>query len=446
MSAAPGAVPEDRGAETTAPSAGAVREAGGARSHRVVRVRRVPGAPVVSLRAWVVGGARREPLPGLCLITGRLLTEGTRRRSWRDLADEAEALGMDLSSSAHFDRHELRVDALAPDWRQAVDRLGELLLESVFPADRCDWACRQAVAELDSLGDRPEVRTGWAFLEQLYDPHPRSRPLQGTREGLSETTPEACAAIHRAGLARGLVVAAAGDLDEGEVEERLRQVLDRPLPSRGDPGVEPCEPSEPRGLVADRVEIALERVDTEGVAESDQAHLYAGHRTVARNHPDYEALELAGVILGSGAGLTGRIPERIREREGLAYSALAQTVAGCGLDPGRLVVYVGTSVERVEQAERGVKEEIARLVEGGITEEEMEEARSYLLGREPFGHETARQWASLMARSELYRLPLDRPGWRRERLEALTRHSVEEAVRRHLRPDGVKVTVGLPGP
>jgi len=116
-----------------------------------------------------------------------------------------------------------------------------------------------------------------------------------------------------------------------------------------------------------------------------------GHLTVPRGHADYEALELVAVVLGSGAGLTGRIPARIREREGLAYTAYAQTIAGSGFDSGRLVAYVGTSPDTVAQAERGVVEEIARLVDGGVTEDELEEARAYLLGRDPFQRETARQ-------------------------------------------------------
>src|SRR6185295_20367565 len=139
----------------------------------------------------------------------------------------------------------------------------------------------------------------------------------------------------------------------------------------------------------------------------DQAHLYVGHLTVPRNHPDYEALELVAVVLGSGAGLTGRIPARIREREGLAYTSYAQTVAGSGLDAGRLMAYVGTSPDTVEQAERGVVEEIERLVADGVMPEELEEARAYLLGRDPFQRETARQWAELLTEAALYDLPID---------------------------------------
>lgn len=392
---------------------------------------------MVAIRVWIPGGARVEGTPGLSLVTGRLLTEGTRGRDWKTLADEAEALGMDLSGGGNFDRHRLSLDALATDWERAVEWVAELLLESTFPEDRCAWLRRQVVAELESLGDRPEVRTAWAFLEHLYAPHPLSRPLQGTRASLAALEAAQTSRFHRQGLGHGLILSVAGEVEPAAVEARC----DGLLGALEEGAEELPEPATPQGLPEPRRVVALDR----GEAETGQAHLFAGHITVRRSNPDYEALEVAAVVLGAGAGLTGRIPDRIREREGLAYSARGTTVAGCGLDPGRLVVYVGTSPATVEQAERGVREEIERLVADGVTVEEMEQARSYLLGREPFQRETARQWAELLADSVLYGIPLDRPGWREERLAGLTREQVDEAIRRHIHPDRLKVTVGLPG-
>ena len=113
-------------------------------------------------------------------------------------------------------------------------------------------------------------------------------------------------------------------------------------------------------------------------------------------------------------------------------------------DPGRLVAYVGTSPATVERARLGVIEEITRLVEEGIEEPELEEARAYLLGREPFRRETARQWADILVEAEHYGLPLDDPDQRKAELAALDRAAVEAAARRHVRPDDLRVTVGLP--
>lgn len=397
------------------------------------RVRRVTGSPVVAVRVWSLGGARLEPVPGLGRVVGTCLSEGTRRRDWRRIATEAETLGMHLSSSSTFESHGVAVDALADDWELALEWAAELLLEPSFPEARTEWACRQITADLTGLLDQPAVRAGWAFLEQLYAPHPRARPLHGTPESLASIGAADCRRYHRGCLAAGSKVTVAGQIPEEEVTERIQTLFG----GVGEEGEEPPAPPAPRGLPEARREVRL--------ADSEQAHLYLGHLTIPRNHPDYEALELAGVVLGAGAGLTGRIPDRIREREGLAYSTEAQMVAGCGFEPGRLIVYVGTAPRTVEQAERGVREELERLLADGMTEGEFEEARAYLLGREPFRRETARQWADLLAEAIHYGLPVDRPGWREERLRRLDRAAVEVALRRHLRPDELRVTVGLPG-
>lgn len=472
-----------------------------------VRVRRVPGPPVVAVRVWFCGGARTEAIPGQALIAGRLLAEGTRRRDFRRLAEEVESRGMLLSTYGSFETHGVALDALAADWETALEWAAEVALEPTFPEERCRWLVRQAAAELESLADQPEVLTAWGFLEQLYTPHRRALPLHGTAESLAGLTPADCAAFHRP-AERRTVIAIAGDLDEAAVSARAaelfaaagarpraepeppaphgtgeaRRRVELPPPHEGDgdgdgaAGTEPPgggthpetlgiraggtvpEGAAPGGFAEGAVEPldadaepAITHGSASGIAEAEtggagQAHVYLGHLTVPRAHADYEALELLAVILGAGSGLAGRIPTAVRERAGLAYTATAQTVAGSGLDRGRLVAYAGTSVATAGRAERLVRDELARLVDDGITDVELDEARSYLLGRDPFSRETARQWADLMAQSEHYGLPLDDPARRRERLEAPDRAAVEEAARRHVRPDELVVTVGVPGP
>ncbi len=397
-----------------------------------IRVRRVEGAPVVAVRFSVPAGARVETVPGQALLTGRMLSEGTRGRDWKRIAEEAESKGMVLASDGNWESHGVSIDALARDWELALEWAAELMLEPTFPEDRCTWLAKQSAAELESFLDQPDIKTAWAFLDQLYAPHPRCRPLYGSIESLLGMTPADCADLHGRALSRGLQIAVAGVLDEDAVRAKLETLLSD-LPA----GTSPlAEPPEPNGTPERRV------IETDA---EDQAHLYIGHRTITRRHPDYTALELAAVILGSGAGLTGRIPNRIRESEGLAYTAHAQTVAGSGLDAGRLVAYVGTSPATVEKAEAGVIEEITRLVEEGIEVDELEEARAYLLGREPFRRETARQWADLLADAELYGLPLEDAELRRTELNALDKTTVEAAARRHLVPRELRVTVGMPG-
>jgi zinc protease len=399
-----------------------------------MRIRRVEGAPVVAIRVWVPGGARVERHPGECLVASRMLTEGTRRRDWLRIAEESEDRGMSIAGVGGFEGHGLAIEALAADWERALEWAAELTTESAFPRARFDWTVQQAAAEVDSLADQPAVITGWGFREQLYRPHPRCRPLQGSRSSLERLRPAACAEFHRRGVERGVVVTAAGRIDE----RRLRDLAAELFPTPGDDSAPPTsEPPPPDGSAPARSRLVH--------SGDDQAHLYLGHLTVGRRHPDHAALLLLGVVLGAGPGLTGRIPTRIREREGLAYTAHADTVVGAGIDPGRLVIYLGTSPGTVERAEAAAREELERLLDEGIGEEEAELARSYLLGREPFRRETACQWADILLEAVHTGLPVDRPEWLAESLAGVDRAELNRVAREHIRIDRLKVTVGLPG-
>jgi zinc protease len=228
------------------------------------------------------------------------------------------------------------------------------------------------------------------------------------------------------------VLAVAGDVDPDQVAPAAASLFAALDEARAEPAAVPRA----AGLPARRRQIRT--------TARDQAHLFLGHLTVWRTHTDLVPLEVASVILGSGAGLTGRIPERIREREGLAYAAGASLVSGAGLDPGRVVVHVATSVDTLARAEAAAREEIDRLLESGVTDAEFEDARTYLLRRDPFRRETPQQWADLLAQSALYGLPYDDPEWVKNGYRSLDRAAVESAVRRHLHPDRLRVTIGAP--
>ena len=400
------------------------------------RLKRIEGAPVVAARLLLAGGSRCEAIPGQALLTGRLLTEGTRRRSWEAIAAEAEGRGMILSSFGGYETHGLAIDALAADWQLALEWLAELAFGSVFPEDRLRWLARQAAAELEAQADQADLMTARAFAEQMYAPHPRGRPLQGDPASLAALDPERCREFHSAALGWGAYLSVAGEIDEAQVEALAGELFGGLAAAAGRGGDSRPVPASPSTTPVARRDIFTQA--------EDQAHLFMGSRTVARAHPDFPALELAAVLLGTGAGLTGRIPQRIREREGLAYTATADTVGGAGIDEGRLLCYVGTAPETLDQAEAAVRDELARFLAEPIATQELESARSFLLGREPFRRETARQWADLMAMSELLDLPLDDPDWTSDQIRQLTAGEVEAAARRWIDPERLLVTRGLP--
>lgn len=414
---------------------------------------RVPGAGVVAARAWLRGGARVEPAPGLSNLCGRMLVEGSVRRSWSEIAEQAEARGVSLGGLSTAEVHGLAVDALADDAGLALEWLAELLLEPGFDRGRFELLRGQTLGELRSLADRPEVVTGWAFRDQLYHPHPLAWPSQGTSESLVGLTPDDCRRLHEESLARGGVVAVAGDIDEEAVLADLERLFGGAGPAAAAAGSAPPEPGPRRGLrQRDQAEVGSEPPAPRGRAKArievatgslEQAHVVAGHFTVDRRHPDLPELRALGILLGSD-GLAGLIPNRIREQEGLAYATHVDLLAGAGSDPGALSVYLGTHPDHVERGLDLVRDALEEVRNRPPEAAVLEACKTGMFGREPFLTETAGLWAGLLVDALLFDLPSYRRSWRLERIERLSPDGVFQAARRHLKPERLRITVGLP--
>ena len=396
---------------------------------------RVPGSGVVAARAWLRGGARLQPQPGLSLLSGRMLVEGNARRTWREIAEQAEARGVSLSGLATAEVHGVAVDALADDVGLALGWLAELVLEPGFDRARFELLRAQTLGELRSLADRPEVVTGWAFRDQLYHPHPLAAPSQGTPESLAGLSPEDCRRFHEESLARGGVIAVAGDIDEEAVLADLERLFEGAAATSA--AVEPgrSERPAPPGRPEHHIEVPT--------GSREQAHVYAGHFTVARRHPDLPELRALGILLGSD-GLAGLIPNRIREQEGLAYATHVDLLAGAGTDPGALSVYLGTHPDHVERGLELVRYSLAEVLEEPPDAAALEACKTGMFGREPFLRETAGLWAGQLVDALLFDLPSYQRRWRLERIERLSPDGVFQAARRHLEPERILVTVGLP--
>ena len=396
---------------------------------------RVPGSGVVAARAWLRGGARLESQPGLSLLCGRMLVEGSARRTWREIAEQAEARGVSLSGLATAEVLGVAVAALADDAGLALAWLAELVLEPGFDRARFELLRAQTLGELRSLADRPEVVTGWAFRDQLYHPHPLAAPSQGTPESLAGLSPEDCRRFHEESLARGGVIVVAGDIDEEAVLADLERLFKGAAAATASVDAGRSELPAPPGRPEHRIEVPT--------GSREQAHVYAGHFTVARRHPDLPELRALGILLGSD-GLAGLIPNRIREQEGLAYATHVDLLAGAGTDPGALSVYLGTHPDHVERGLELVRDSLAEVLEEPPDAAALEACKTGMFGREPFLRETAGLWAGQLVDALLFDLPSYQRRWRLERIERLSPDGVFQAARRHLEPERILVTVGLP--
>jgi hypothetical protein len=163
---------------------------------------------------------------------------------------------------------------------------------------------------------------------------------------------------------------------------------------------------------------------------------------VRDDDPDHPAIVLGDFVLGAGS-LSSRLGDRIRQREGLAYGVGSHYQA-LPLDRrASFLIYASANPENMDRLKKAIDEEVARLLEKGVTEDELALAKQGYLQRQQVGRTNDRSLAAVLAqtleadRTMEYHADLER------KIEALTPDEVVAALRKHFDPE--KLAVALAG-
>jgi len=148
--------------------------------------------------------------------------------------------------------------------------------------------------------------------------------------------------------------------------------------------------------------------------------------------------------LGGGAGFTARIPQRMRDELGLAYTTFASITSSAGMDPGRFIAFIGTSPENMKLAIDGLLNEIRRIIEEPVTPQELQDAKDYLTGSFVFAFESSPQIARFLVHAEVYSLGFDYIEKYPEYIRAVTINDISRVARKYL--DCENYTLVVVGP
>jgi predicted Zn-dependent peptidase len=159
------------------------------------------------------------------------------------------------------------------------------------------------------------------------------------------------------------------------------------------------------------------------------------HITIASRY----ALEVLDAVL-SGQG--GRLFYELRDKESLAY-ALA-FMANPNLDTGYIGVYMGTHPDKLEKANEGVLRELKRVKEEGLTEEEVERAKRYLIGNFEIGLQTNGAQTNQMSLDELYGLGFDHYQKYFQEIHKVSREDVHQVAKKYFNLEAYSLAIIRP--
>jgi zinc protease len=395
--------------------------------------------PQVDVKLQFAVGSAHDPKgkEGLaCLCASMIAEAGSKARTIDQINKALFPLAGSFSAQADKEMTTFTASVHRDNW----DRFAELVLPMLLePGFRDEDFNRLKDQQLNAL--RQDLRTeneeelGKEALQTwLFAGTPYGHPVLGTVAGLSAITLDDVKAFAAAAYTRAaLTVGISGDV-QPEVELRLRRDLSA-LPAG--PSLPP-----PAGVTASRpsgMEVQIIQKETRATAIS------LGHPLdVTRSHPDFAALSVARAWLGEHRSSMSHLYERIRETRGMNYGDYAYIEAFPG---GMYRFFPGANVARRAQlfeiwirpvlpknahmALRIAVYELSKLIENGLTEEQFQDTRDYLMKNvylltatqdAQLGYALDSSWYGIGEYCQTLR----------DRLAALTRDDVNRAIKRHL--------------
>ena len=391
--------------------------------------------PTVSLTASVLTGARYDPesKAGLAIMVSRLLDEGTETRTSLEIADAIESVGGSIETDGSFERIMATASVLNKDVDLGLELLADLLIRPVFPQEFVDKEKERTLAEIQSAQDRPQVVAGWAFNELVYQKHPLHRPSHGYPETVEKITRADLLDFHsRFFVPNKVLLSMVGDFQVKDLLPKVEKFFGGWVSK---PVVFPTYEN-PVRQTAKRTKFVT--------MPAQQLNIYLGHLGITRTNSDYYALQVLDTILGGGAGFTARIPQRLRDELGLAYTTFASITMTAGMDPGRFIAFIGTSPANMKLATEGLINEIRRIIEEPVTAQELQDAKDYLTGSFVFAFESSPQIARFLVHAEVYGLGFDYVEKYPEYICAVTVEEISRVARKYL--DSENYTLVVVGP
>ena len=381
-----------------------------------------------------LAGTSSEPSgkPGVAELTTRLFIRGTRRRGPGKIADLLESVGATASFRNSQDSIVFQA-RMTSQWTKRVLEIVADVLSRPALAPKDVEREREGLLTDIRLRDDDTTRRGMRELSALM--YPRGHPYRRDRFGTAETVKgldrsDVKEYFDRVVSRSPVIVAFAGLIKKDEATRWTRLTFGERQPNRK--FVSKRTAAEPSSKTSKR-EILM--------SHKTQSDILIGGMATSRTDPDYEALNLLNSILGE-LGFMGRLGQRVRDKEGLAYSC--SSFLNAGLAGGGWTALAGVNPRNVAKAYELMQEEIERVRNDPVEEQELADAKQNQLGSALMELESTEGVARTSHNLTHFGLGLDYFAKRRQIFNKITREDLQRVAGRYL--DDSRLSTVIVGP
>ncbi len=387
--------------------------------------------PFTALEIRFEGGTSldAEGKRGATMLMTSTLEEGAGDLNSQAFAAARESLAADISFDAGDDAVSVSAQMLTENRDQVVRLLKSALTEPRFDQDAIDRVRAQIDSIIRQNDTDPDIIASEAFDRLAYGDHPYGSSRFGTVESLAGLTRDDVVAAKNAVLTREHVsVAAVGDIDAEELGRLIDDLLGS-LPAKSAP-------------IPGRATLGLTGGVTVETFDSPQSVVNFGEAGIGRDDPDFFAAYVLNHILG-GPGFAARLMDEVREKRGLTYGIATYLVPMNLADTWQ--GSFSSANEKVAEAIAVIKGVWANVAANGVTEAELDAAKTYLTGSFPLRFDGNGRIANVLVGLMSEGLPASYVNDRNGYIEAVTLDDVKRVAARLMKPEGLRfVVVGKP--
>jgi zinc protease len=389
--------------------------------------------PVVGFQAIVRGGMLAEPAgrTSLTELVGTVLrTGGTEAMNGDAMDEQLDRMGSSITSSGTVDSVRVGGRALVEYTDKVLPLFAEVLMKPAFAQNKLDLAKRQRASNIARRNDNVQGVAQREFIKLLYGKEsPYARQLEYA--DLEPVTRDDLVAYHaKVFRPDQTLIAVFGDFKADQMKARLVQLFGGwkaagPAPAYRVPAVPPAKGS-------------LNYIEKKDVA---QTFLFLGHPGFRFDDPDYPAVQVMSDLLGGG--FASRIFKKVRTEMGLAYGAGGSVVPAYD-HQGFFFFYTSTKPESTTVALGAILDEVKRIREAPVTDEELNYAKSAYLNTYAFDFDSKEKIIRRLLNYDFYGYPADFNTRVRNAVEKVTKDDVLRVAKKHLQPNVLSiVAVGI---
>jgi len=380
--------------------------------------------PIVGLSAKIKTGSVFEPADkiGLASITGMVMrTGGAGNRTGDQIDEELERLGASVETYIGGTEGGASMSVLKEDVDKGLSILADILLDPKFDQDKIDLAKVQQKSGISRRNDQVGQIAAREFDKLIYgaqSPYARV-PEYATIDNIKR---EDLVEFHKTYFHPNYtIIGVWGDFNAKDMIQKIKKAFAG------------WKPEKVEGLEFPKVDYKYHSsVNLVKKDDVNQANIYLGHIGGMMNDPDYPAVSLMNNIFGGS--FASRLFTKVRSEEGLAYHVGGSYNFDFAY-PDAFYVLCQTKSESTVKAINLMINEIRRLTQEEVTDEELNRAREYYLNSFAFKFDTKDKVVNRMMVYEYYGFPLDFTQKTRAQIEKVTKADILRAAKSHLHPD-----------